>query len=451
MTQEYENAQNTAPGLIYENQLLDGRFLIRRKLGSGNFGSVYLADQRIFGVRLRPVALKLFHTSKVGPENAGQIFNDAIILVRLQQEANHAQFARNLVSIYDAGFLHERPDQAYIAMEYVEGYSPAEGIVIHALDRMIRRYHPVPVELALYWMVQILRPLAWMHTLDTPILHGDLKPDNILVCGKDTLKVADFGLAQLTHGIFGTGGGGAISYQPPETLAGLKPTAASDVYSLGLLLYEILAGQNPLNAVGADALQAKRDEEYKNLQVQARRNGIPALTAADNAELADHPLLIEIVRRCLAFKASDRFTNAAGLLQAVEEYVQGKRFSLTPPPAEEREIPADLAPALTLERVLSEGDLFLRKGQLEEAQARYDQARQSWPQSAAPYWGLARVQLARRDWQETLKLCTAGRALEANAPEAFDLMADAYELGRQPGMVERLRAMALAAREQKRR
>jgi serine/threonine protein kinase len=424
--------------------LLDSRFLIQRKLGSGNFGAVYLAEQRIFGMPLRSVALKLFHTAHVTPENAMEVFNDAIMLVCLQQESTYAEVSNHLIGVYDAGFLHERPEQAFIAMEYVDGYHLANGKVIPTLEKMIQTYQPVPVELAIRWMIQILEPLAWMHTLPRPVFHCDLKPDNILCSGKDNLKVADFGLANLAFQIFGgSNNAGAISYQAPETLTGNYPSAASDVYSLGLTFHEILSGKNPLYEVGMAEMADNKMDKYTQVQIMARYNGIPELTEQDNLEMKDHPLLAGIIQQCLRYKASDRYGNAKLLLDDLRKYQEPGPGPVPPPPPQ----PSHPATMVSLERLLSEAVYQLNNGKIEDARKRFEQARLAYPGSAKPIWGLARVLLTNREWQAALKLCVDGRAIDSNDPEGYDVMADAYEVGGQPGMVAQMQKLALSARQ----
>jgi serine/threonine protein kinase len=285
-----------------------------------------------------------------------------------------------------------------------------------------------------------------MHTRDIPVLHCDLKPDNILCSGKDNLKVADFGLANLAFQIFGgSNNAGAISYQAPETLTGNYPSAASDVYSLGLTFHEILSGKNPLGKIGLAEMAEDKTDKYTNVQLMARRNGIPELTEQDNAEMKDHPLLVGIIQQCLRYKASERYGNARMLLDELLKYQKGGGTPLPPPPPAPEPAPVEIV--LPLERLLSEAGYQLNTGKVEEARLRFEKARQAYPGSAKPVWGLARVLLSKREWQEALKLCAAGRAVDSNDPEGYEVMADAYELGGQPGMVAQMQKLALAARQ----
>jgi len=433
-----------ADATVMEGEVLDHRFLVRRRLGAGNFGSVHLAEQRVFDLALRPVALKLLHGEMVTETNAAEVLNDAVRLIQLQQEPEHSVVSRYLVTVYDAGFLRDRQGQAFVAMEYVEGYRTPSGGTIRTLEGLIRAYRPVPVALALGWMIQILRPLAWMHALPRAVLHCDLKPDNILVSGRDTLKVADFGLAQLAFGLVGSSNaGGALTCQAPETLAGIYPTTAADVYSLGLILYEMLAGCNPLAEAGLEALAAGRPDEYRQLQIQARLEGLPPLAAAPHPELVHEPLLLEIVDRCLRFKASERYDSAAGLLQALERYARDGEAVVIPGQAEsEPEAPA----APSLERLLGEAQSLLRLGRPEEARARWAEARSRFPGSGRPQAALARLLLSAGDWQEALRTCAEGLSSDGREPELFEVMAEARDAGGQHEAAAALRRQGAGLR-----
>jgi serine/threonine protein kinase len=424
-----------------EGQTLDRRFYLQKWLGVGNFGAVYLAEQRVFDLALRPVALKLLHGEMVTEINAAQVLNDAVRLIQLQGEPAHAEVARYLTTVFDAGFLRDDPGQAFVAMEYVAGYPTPSGGSIRTLQGLIRAYRPVPVVLALRWMIQILRPLAWMHTLPRPVLHCDLKPDNILVCGRDLLKVADFGLAQLAFGLVGSSNAaGALTCQAPETLLGLHPTPAADVYSLGLILYELLAGSNPLLEVGREPLAAGRPEEFRQMQVQARQSGLPPLADAPHPELKNEPLLLEIVDRCLRFKAGERYDNAAALLQALERYAAGDGALVIPPSPESRE---EKPAAPSLDRLLGEAQALVRQGRREEARARCQEARSRFPRSARPYALLGRMLVDEGRWKEALRVCAEGVAADGADPEPLEVMALAREAGGQREAAESLRQAAL--------
>ncbi len=434
-----------APGTV-----LDGRFVIRRRLGAGGFGTVYLADQQVFDVTLRQVALKLFHRGLVTEATAREQLNDAVVLMRLQEERSHPEASRHLITVLDAGFLRDPGSRAFVAMEHVAGYRLAGGGTARTLSDLIEVFRPVPVELALRWVTQVLRAVAWMHTLDPPVLHCDLKADNVLPDGPDTVKVADFGLAQLAFGAVGLwGGAGALSCQSPETLAGVEPTPASDVYSLGLLLHEVLAGRHPFHGVDLAETAAGDPDGPRRRHIEARRTGPAPLTAADNPDLAEHPLLVEIIAKCLRFRSTERYGNAAMLLRDIEAYTSGGELTVSLPGVRVPEGASELG------RLLAEAEALRRQGRPAEARQRAGAALARFPDEVAPHASLARLSLTPADWPEALRLCAAALNLPdlspADSAELLDLSAEAYEAGGKPSLAARMRERAVAARKGRRR
>lgn len=441
--------------------VLGDRFVIRRRLGAGGFGTVYLADQKVFDLTLRQVALKLFHQDLVNESNAREQLNEAAVLMRFQEEAGHQLVRSHLTTVLDAGFL-PGPDQpgnagkpekhAFVAMEYVPGYRLPSGQTARTLQDMIKAFRPVPVDMALTWMTQILRAVAWMHRLQPPVLHCDLKPDNILPDGPNTLKVADFGLSQLAFGAIGLrGGAGALSCQAPETLEGVEPTPASDVYSLGLLMHEILAGESPLARVGLAEIANGDQDGHRHRQFEAREAGIAPLAEAVNPDLARHPLLTEIVGKCLRFHAPERYASAVTLLRDIEAYTAGQgRPTVSPRPLTD---PAadSAADGGRLERLIAEAEALDRAGKTAAALDRAEAALAQFPRAVAAHACLARLHVSAARWEEAVRLCGIGGKLAGiSGPEKallYELSADAYDAGGQPPMATVMRDRAAAARK----
>jgi serine/threonine-protein kinase len=203
--------------------VFDGRYRIIRKLGAGGMADVYLAEDQELG---RQVAIKIL--------NDRHAVDDSFI-ERFRREAKNAAGLShpNIVSIYDRG---EAEGTYYIAMEYLDGRSLKELIVGRG---------PAPIKLAIDYARQVLAAVGFAHKHG--IVHRDIKPHNVLVGPEGRLKVTDFGIArsgasQMTEvgSIIGT-----AQYLSPEQARGAPVDQTSDLYSVGVVLYEMLTGQVP--------------------------------------------------------------------------------------------------------------------------------------------------------------------------------------------------------------
>src|ERR671924_909317 len=207
------------------NTLFDGRYRIVRKLGAGGMANVYLAEDEVLG---RRVAIKILNDRHAGDDQ---------FVERFRREAKNAASLShpNIVSIYDRG---EAEGTYYIAMEYLDGRSLKELIVSRG---------PAPVNVAIDYAQQILAALRFAHRHG--IVHRDIKPHNVLVDAEGRLKVTDFGIAragasQMTEvgSIIGT-----AQYLSPEQAKGAGVDQTSDLYSVGIVLYELLTGVVPFS------------------------------------------------------------------------------------------------------------------------------------------------------------------------------------------------------------
>ena len=203
--------------------VFDGRYRIIRKLGAGGMADVYLAEDQELG---RNVAIKILNDRHAADDS---------FIERFRREAKNAAGLShpNIVSIYDRG---EAEGTYYIAMEYLEGRSLKELIVSRG---------PAPIKVSIDYARQILAALAAAHRRG--IVHRDIKPHNVLVNPEGRLKVTDFGIArsgasQMTEvgSIIGT-----AQYLSPEQARGAPVDQTSDLYSVGVVLYEMLTGQVP--------------------------------------------------------------------------------------------------------------------------------------------------------------------------------------------------------------
>jgi eukaryotic-like serine/threonine-protein kinase len=287
--------------------LIDNRYKIKRALGRGGFGFVYLAEHEIFGHPIRKVAFKLLKKPKLKPNEVPEIFIDVLAVIRLAQiYPGHADL-KHLVYIYDAGICEAWDERGYVVMECIAG----------DLQKEIRR-HPkgLPVDLALDYAKQICRAMALAHKLDQPLVHRDLKPPNVLIDADGAAKVSDFGLAKAVGGVTGlAAGAGDFFCQAPESLGGVC-SPASDVYSIGLILHEMLTGTHPFEKLrkryNPDDPPEKQREQHK----REREKPIPDV-ATLNVELRRRPDLCDVINRCLKYLPSDRYRNAVELLDAL--------------------------------------------------------------------------------------------------------------------------------------
>ena len=205
--------------------LLAGRYRIIALLGKGGMGEVYRADDLTLG---QPVALKFL------PEEASR---DESLLDRFRNEVRIARHVShpNVCRVYDVG---EVDGHTFFTMEYVDGED---------LASLLRRIGRLPQDKALDIARQLCAGLAAAHAKG--VLHRDLKPANIMLDGRGQVVMTDFGLAGLTDQIQGADiRSGTPAYMAPEQLAGKEVTAQSDLYSLGLVLYEVFTGKRAFTA-----------------------------------------------------------------------------------------------------------------------------------------------------------------------------------------------------------
>jgi len=205
--------------------LFDGRYRIQRKLGAGGMADVYLAEDQELG---RRVAIKILN---------GRHANDDQFIERFRREAKNAAALNHpsIVSIYDRG---EAEDTYYIAMEFLDGRTLKELIVGRGA---------APINVAIEYGRQILSALRFAHRHG--IVHRDIKPHNVLVDAEGRVKVTDFGIARAgTSQMTETGSiVGTAQYLSPEQARGGEVDPRSDLYSLGVVLYELLTGKTPFD------------------------------------------------------------------------------------------------------------------------------------------------------------------------------------------------------------
>jgi beta-lactam-binding protein with PASTA domain len=207
------------------NRTFDRRYVIKRRLGSGGMADVYLAEDQELG---RRVALKLLNERHAADEQ---------FVERFRREAQSAAGLShpNIVAIFDRGYAE---DTYYIAMEYLDG---------RTLKELLIRNGPTPIPIAIDYARQILSALAFAHR--NGIVHRDIKPHNIIVGSDGRLKVTDFGIARSGASQMTEAGSivGTAQYLSPEQARGAPVDPRSDLYSLGIVLYEMLTGTVPFS------------------------------------------------------------------------------------------------------------------------------------------------------------------------------------------------------------
>jgi serine/threonine-protein kinase len=267
---------------IPENTVIDGRYRVLHKLGSGGMADVYCAEDTHLG---RRIAMKLLHR---------RFAQDTEFVERFRREASAAAGLQhpNVVGVYDRGQFE---DTYYIAMEYCEGRS---------LKDVIRAESPLDVRRAIAITKQILLAARFAHRRN--VIHRDLKPHNVILDAEGTVKVADFGIARAGASDITQAGAimGTAQYLSPEQAQGRPVTEASDVYSVGVVLYELLTGQAPFEGESAVAIALK----HVNQQPPPPRDLIPSISTELNA----------VVLKALAKDTDDRYPDAESFLRDLE-------------------------------------------------------------------------------------------------------------------------------------
>ena len=218
-----------APGM-----LIAERYRIVSLLGRGGMGEVFRADDLTLG---QPVALKFLPDSMIDSSMLERFRNE----VRIARRISHP----NVCRVYDIG---ETNNQIFLSMEYVDGED---------LASLLRRTGRLPGDKSLEIARKICAGLAAAH--DKGVLHRDLKPSNIMLDSRGEVRIMDFGLAGLAHQIEDVRSG-TPAYMAPEQLAGKEVTARSDIYALGLVLYELFAGKPAFEGSTHDEIMLSRRE-----------------------------------------------------------------------------------------------------------------------------------------------------------------------------------------------
>ncbi len=291
-------------------------YLLEKYLAEGNFGAVYKSQQQFLGVTVRRVAVKISKTTDVDVATARDIFADAFMLAEAMDEMSDAEARTYLVHVYDLGILKDLNNRMFVVMEFIQGTD---------LAAQFRAYNRVPANLLLKWGQQICMAVKGLHNLVPPVLHRDLKPDNILLGIDRSVRVVDFGLAakMMAHG-YVPGVAGTTAYMAPETMKG-ESVPASDVYSIGIILYEGLTGRHPFHhLVPPINLPAGL---YNDWLYDQKSRVQPEPPSRLNNMVS--PELEAAVMRCLAFNPAKRYPTAGELLDGLNTEKHGESAGVT--------------------------------------------------------------------------------------------------------------------------
>ncbi|MGE5230451.1 MAG: protein kinase domain-containing protein, partial [Deltaproteobacteria bacterium] len=265
---------------------LAGQYTLERELGRGGMATVFLAQDL---KHKRPVALKVLLPELAASLGAERFHREIEIAARLQHP--------HILTVLDSG---EVAGQLWFTMPYVEGQS---------LRDRLRREQQLPVDDALRITREAASALDYAH--EHGVVHRDIKPENILLTRRGEVLVADFGIARAlgtAEALTQTGMAmGTPAYMSPEQAAGGAVDGRSDLYSLGCVLYEMLAGEVPYTGPSAQAIVAKRFSD----PVPSVRRVRPSVPEA--ADLA--------LQRALAMVPADRFSSAFDFAQALQQVV----------------------------------------------------------------------------------------------------------------------------------
>ena len=276
-----------------------GEYLVRRMVGEGGMGKVYEAEERL---SRRRVALKVLRPELSRSEEGRQMFlNEMTILAHL----DHPNVVRSLSCTEVDGEL-------VMALEYLEG---------ETLRQRLARRGRLPWTEAVAIAADVAAALTAAHGQEPPIIHRDLKPENLMIVAGDRVKVMDFGIGKVLQAIrkSTTHSVGTLQYMSPEQIDAAPIDARSDLYSLGLVLYEMLAGAAPF--------ASESPRELLNLQCTAAPPPLPDDVRAQLPRGVERLLLA-----MLAKAPADRPASAAEVGRALEPFVTAVGTASAPAP-----------------------------------------------------------------------------------------------------------------------
>ena len=270
--------------MIVKGQKINDRYEIIRVIGEGGMANVYLATDTILD---RKVAVKVLR---------GDLATDEKFVRRFQREAISASSLShpNIVEMYDVG---EDDGNYFIVMEYIDGKT---------LKSLVKKRGALTLPEVLDIMLQLTSAIACAH--DSYIIHRDIKPQNVMILDDGRVKITDFGIAIASNATELTQTNsvmGSVHYLPPEQANGLTATTKSDIYSLGILMYELITGKVPFKGENAVEIALKQMKEP-----------IPSI-CEDNEEI---PQRVEnIILRACAKNPKNRYDSAKDMFKDLKE------------------------------------------------------------------------------------------------------------------------------------
>ena len=284
--------------LLAEGTTIRDTYEVERFLGEGAFAEVYRVNHRFLGRQ----AMKVFKQTNLNADQVTKMLGEAILLSRIGHP--------NIVRVFDANTIEtEQGTCGFFTMEYIPGGT---------LDKFWRSYGSkrIPVETCVELIRQVCRGLSVAHNSTPPIIHRDIKPQNILVGYEaDGLRarLSDFGLAKEVNPLtLLATAAGTLAFKPPETFNGEKhsDSPAADVFAVGVTLYLLLTDELPFHV-----------DSYLGWEQDVNKWRVPDKPSDWNTSV--NPKLDRIVMKCIDFDPGKRYQNAAELLAALDAWRPG--------------------------------------------------------------------------------------------------------------------------------
>ena len=272
--------------MIDSGTLLQGRFLIEEAIGMGGMGAVYRAVDQKFG---SVVAIK------------ETFYGDTALEEAFEREARLLNNLHHPILPHVSDYFTEK-DGHFLVMEFIEGED---------LSAILKRGEIFPVDVVLGWALDILDGLDYLHSQDPPVIHRDIKPNNLKLTSRGRIVLLDFGMAKETSGntlgaksVFGY----SRRYSPLEQIEGIGTDARSDIFSLGASVFHLLTGQPPVDVLArASAIVAGRPDPLQ--PVNSVNPEVPEPVAA-------------IMNSALAINSENRFESARAMSNALEYVIK---------------------------------------------------------------------------------------------------------------------------------